>query len=52
MSAKDERKGYTVEGTVDIIEQRELPNSDPAPGDNWTYQDQPWDKSSNNDRKR
>jgi hypothetical protein len=37
-------KGYTVLDTVDIIKQRELPNSDPAPGDNFTYQEQPWDK--------
>lgn len=40
-----EEKGYTVLDTVDVIEQRELPNSDPAPGNNMTYQDQPWDRS-------
>ena len=38
-----EEKGYTVLDTVDIIKQRELPNSDPCDEDNFSYQDQPWD---------
>lgn len=46
--AKDE-KGYTVLDTVDVTKNRVLPNSDPAPGDNFTYQDNPWDKSDPQD---
>lgn len=43
-----EQEGYTVIDTVDIIKQRDLPNSDPAKnegdekGDNYSYQDNPW----------
>jgi hypothetical protein len=38
-----EEKGYTVLDTVDVegMRNRELPNSDPAKGDNMSYQDQP-----------
>lgn len=49
-----EEKGYTVLDTVDVeqMKNRELPNSDPAKGDNWSYQDQPWDKEESGKRDR
>ena len=51
MTKDKDSKGYTVEGTVDITKQRDLPNSDAAGGDNMTYQDNPWDKSDPQDGK-
>lgn len=37
-----DKKGYTVEGTVDIIKQRKSPSSNPGTDDNMSYQDMPW----------
>ena len=47
MSVKPPKEGYTVLDSVDVAEgkDRALPNSDPAKGNNFTYQDQPWDES-------
>ena len=42
MSDKVNKKGYTVEGTVDIIKQRRTRYDDPGTDDNKTYQKMPF----------
>lgn len=52
--SKEDKKGYTVLDTVDVHNNRPLPNSDTngSKEDNFTYQDNPWDKSDPQDGKK